>query len=304
MPDANLIATMAQRFNLEPEEFKRVIKSTCGLKDAKDEEFLAFLMIAHEHRLNPLTREIYAFSKSGGGIQGIVGVDGWYKKANEHPAFDGLEFEDVLQGGQLVAVTARVFRKDRSHPTEVTEYMRECKRNTEPWNRWPARMLRHKAAIQAIRIAFNLAGLIDPDEAERYVEMQQRTLADDDIQDDLPRTSRVRSSPASGAAAVSTESPPEDADAPPTTSEGRKKRSAAPPPQISAPPEPPADETITEEESDKLIKQGDIAGYSASQLRKYVQTTYQVGDLTELRKSQAAALSAFLMKTAAKIDGH
>lgn len=299
MAEMNLIATMAQRFNLEPEEFKRVIKATCGLANARDEEFLAFLMIAHEHKLNPLTREIYAFQKQGGGISGIIGIDGWYKIANQHPAFDGLEFEDVLQGGQLVAVTAKVYRKDRTHPTEATEYMRECKRETDPWRRWPARMLRHKAAIQAIRIAFNLAGIIDPDEAERYIEMQQH-LAEDSSHDDLPGASPGKSSPVSGAAAESEPSVSENT-SPPST-EGRKKRASTPPPPQIPEPEPPPDELITEDESDKLVKQGDMAGYTASKLRKYVQKEYQVGDLNELRKSQAAVLSAYLLKTAQTLN--
>jgi hypothetical protein len=60
-----------------------------------------------------------------------------------------------------------VHRKDRSHPIEVTEYLAECRQGTEPWKKWPARMLRHKAAIQAIRYAFGFSGIVDPDEADR-----------------------------------------------------------------------------------------------------------------------------------------
>ncbi|STV06500.1 Uncharacterised protein [Klebsiella pneumoniae subsp. ozaenae] len=35
----------------------------------------------------------------------------------------------------------------RTHPTIVTEYMGECKRNTQPWQSHPTRMLRHKTLI-------------------------------------------------------------------------------------------------------------------------------------------------------------
>jgi hypothetical protein len=45
--------------------------------------------------------------------------------------------------------------------------MAECKRDTDTWKKWPARMLRHKAAIQAARYAFGFAGIYDLDEAER-----------------------------------------------------------------------------------------------------------------------------------------
>jgi hypothetical protein len=49
--------------------------------------------------------------------------------------------------------------------------MRECKRNTDPWNKMPARMLTIKATNQCVRLAFNLAGVMDPDEWERWTEM-------------------------------------------------------------------------------------------------------------------------------------
>src|SRR5690625_4254871 len=45
--------------------------------------------------------------------------------------------------------------------------MSECKGVSDPCKRWPNRMLRHKATIQAARYAFGLSGIIDPDEAER-----------------------------------------------------------------------------------------------------------------------------------------
>jgi phage recombination protein Bet len=301
MSEMNLVATMAERFHLEPEQFKRVIKATCGLDKARDEEFLAFLMIAHQHGFNPLTREIYAFVKPGGGIQPIVGVDGWYKKMNEHPAFNGIEFEDVVQGGQLIAVTAKIYRKDRQHPTEVTEYMNECRRNTDPWRQWPARMLRHKAAIQAIRIAFSLAGIMEPDEAERYEEMLHNQPP---IIDDLPGTKTAgRVNPTSGAAVESrTETEPSLQAASPPHNESRKHRTVAPP-LPPKPPEPakaaePADELIDVDEQDKLVQQGDAAGLSMSKLLRYVKETYQVADLSELRQSQARDLTQELRKRA------
>lgn len=97
---------------------------------------------------------------------------------NSHPSCDGLEFNDQFDGeGKLVAITAVIHRKDRKHPTMVTEYMAECKRPTEPWQKWPARMLRHKAAIQCARYAFGFAGIIDPEEAERSPEVITNNVA-------------------------------------------------------------------------------------------------------------------------------
>jgi len=167
----SLVAQMAARFSMDPKVFEETLKKTVIPQNCTNEQFMSFLAVAHEYNLNPLTREIYAFPSRSGGIQPIVSIDGWLKIINSHPQFDGMEFEDRFDGdGNLVAITCRIYRKDRTHPTEATEYMAECRRNTEPWQKWPRRMLRHKATIQAARYAFGLAGIIDPDEAERFEE--------------------------------------------------------------------------------------------------------------------------------------
>lgn len=289
--ESRMVSDMAQRYNLSPEEFRRVIKATCGLQKATDEEFLAFLMIAHEHKLNPITKEIYAFVKSperGGGIQPIIGVDGWYKKANEHPAHNGIQFRDEIQGGQLVAVTAIVHRKDRTHPTEATEYMKECRRNSDPWKQWPARMLRHKAAIQAIRIAYNLAGIMDPDEAERYMEMLKNSQAIDVTPDDLPLPSLGRVIPKTDAAAEGTAHTPSPHDEAP-----KKEQPVAPP---SPPIEPEPVEMVSPDTLQELSKYADFAGLNYAKLLEHAQRTYQVEALNELTKSQAADLIAELKR--------
>ena len=77
-----------------------------------------------------------------------------------------MEFVDNVEGGKLMSITCRMYRKDRARPTEVTEYMSECLRGTDTWKQWPARM-RHKATIQAARYAFGLSGIYDEDEAQR-----------------------------------------------------------------------------------------------------------------------------------------
>lgn len=176
---SNQVTEMGQRLNINPVEMKNILMSTVMPtgKDVKvtNEQLVSFLAVANEYKLNPLTKEIYAFPTKGGGIQPIVSIDGWLKIINNHKEFDGMEFVDNVADGQLFSVTCRIYRKDRARPIEVTEYMDECagdatdrNGNTTPWGRWPARMLRHKATIQAARYAFGLSGIIDPDEAERF----------------------------------------------------------------------------------------------------------------------------------------
>jgi len=169
----SVLASMADRYGMEPKAFEATVKATLGLEKANEGQFAAFMLVAHEYKLNPLTKEIYAFPTKAGGIQPIVGIDGWMNLANQNAMFDGMEFEDHVDGqGCLSAITATVYRKDRSHPIRVTEYMGECRGNTGPWKQFPARMLRHKAAIQAIRYAFGFAGLMDHDEFDRMLTVE------------------------------------------------------------------------------------------------------------------------------------
>lgn len=167
---SNLIAKMATSAGLDVAKYEATIKATAMPNKGNgvtNEQFAAFMMVADRYNLNPLTKEIYAFP-SNGGIQPIVPIDGWMKLINSHHEFNGMEFVDTLDDkGNIVSITCRMHRKDRQHPIEATEYMAECKKDTQVWKQWPRRMLRHKAAIQASRYAFGFAGIYDPDEGER-----------------------------------------------------------------------------------------------------------------------------------------
>lgn len=170
----SVLLDMASRYGMEPAAFEQTLRATVmpSNKDVTREQFAAFLLVAKEYRLNPLTKEIYAFPGKGDSIQPIVSIDGWMRMINNHPDFDGMEFEDNFnEAGQLYSITCKMYRKDRSHPVSVTEYMSECKRATDTWQKWPARMLRHKAAIQAARYAFGFSGIYDEDEAQRFVDV-------------------------------------------------------------------------------------------------------------------------------------
>lgn len=131
-----------------------------------DAQMTALMVVANQYGLNPWTKEIYAFPDKGG-IVPVVGVDGWSRIINSHPQFDGLDFEQDAE-----SCTCIIYRKDRSHPVKVTEWMAECKRSTQPWQSHPKRMLRHKAMIQCARLAFGFTGIYEQDEAERIAESQ------------------------------------------------------------------------------------------------------------------------------------
>jgi phage recombination protein Bet len=166
---ASPLAVMAARFNADPKKLYETLKATVFSAARNDEELQALVIVSNQYDLNPLLKEIYAFPAKGGGIVPVVSVDGWAKLANSHPQMDGVDFEWEHDGKTLVSCTSIVYRKDRSHPIKITEYLSECRRATDPW-KMEHRMLRHKALIQGFRIAFGFAGIYDEDEAERITE--------------------------------------------------------------------------------------------------------------------------------------
>lgn len=165
----NLTNKLATQFDLgNGSGLIETLKSTAFKSNTQvtDEQMTALLIVANQYGLNPFTREIFAFPDKGG-IVPVVGVDGWSRIMNTHPQFDGMDFTSDVE-----SCTCIIYRKDRTHPTSATEYMDECKRDNSPaWESHPRRMLRHKAMIQAARLAFGFTGIYDQDEAERIVEI-------------------------------------------------------------------------------------------------------------------------------------
>lgn len=174
-PKASALAVMASRFSVDPAKLLETLKNT-AFKGASNDEMMALVIVSNEYGLNPLTKEIYAFPAKGGGIVPVVSIDGWLNIMNNHPQFDGIDYEWLHEGEKLIACTSIIHRKDRTHPTRVTEYLSECRRSTDPW-KMEHRMLRHKATIQGARVAFGFSGITDEDEARDTPPMRDVTPA-------------------------------------------------------------------------------------------------------------------------------
>lgn len=167
-PRKAITVTVAERYGMEADAFELALRNTVFLEGNRA-EYAAFLVVCNEYKLNPLTKEIYAFKNKAGKVVPVVSIDGWVSLCNGHHAFDGMTFEDHHdEDGKLVSIKCTIFRKDRSRPTEVTEYLSECARNTDPW-KMQHRMLRHKSLIQCARYAFGFSGIYDQEEAEEVV---------------------------------------------------------------------------------------------------------------------------------------
>ena len=152
----------------------------------------ALMVVANQYGLNPFTRELFAFPDKQNGIVPVVGVDGWSRIINSHPQFDGIEFhyadEFVTMPGAKPApewIECHIYRKDRSRPIVVREYLDEVYRAsfkgkygevTGPWQTHTKRFLRHKSMIQCARLAFGYGGIYDQDEAERIVDATEKHM--------------------------------------------------------------------------------------------------------------------------------
>jgi phage recombination protein Bet len=175
------------------QELIQTLKATAFKGDATDAQMAALLVVSNQYGLNPWTREIYAFPDKKNGIVPVVGVDGWARIINNHPQFDGMEFDfskNLVQmpGAASQApewIECRMYRKDRSRPIVVREYLDECYREpfkgqygavNGPWQSHPKRFLRHKTLIQCARMAFGFGGIYDQDEAERIAETAEPAI--------------------------------------------------------------------------------------------------------------------------------
>lgn len=165
--NSTAMANLARVCDVAPDEVYSVLTKMV-MPNASGAEIIAFAMVCAELRLSPLRREVYAMKNRSGQFAAIVSIDGWLRLINENPQYDGMEieFEDNPNTGKPYSCTVRMHHKKRSHPIVVTEFYDEVRRNTEPWTQHPRRMLRHRTIIQAARVAFGFAGVLDPDEVD------------------------------------------------------------------------------------------------------------------------------------------
>ena len=175
---ATLTQTLASKLNMgDGSGLVETLKATAfkAKEGVSDAQMTALMVVANQYGLNPWTKEIYAYPDKQNGIVPVVGLDGWARIINTNQHFDGMDFEQDEE-----SCTCTIYRKDRTRPIRVTEYLSECYRPAfkskegyeikGPWQSHPKRMLRHKSMIQCARLAFGFGGIYDQDEAERIVE--------------------------------------------------------------------------------------------------------------------------------------
>lgn len=175
-PSEDIVARSVRRSGLPYDSFVRLIiqSALSRLTIWTQADLERLLLTAERLGLDPLSNEIYAIEKAAlagkkAQIIFVVGVDGWTKIINSHPAFDGMKFVESEPGDDELPLyfECTIFRKDRKVATTVREYMHEVHTNQGAWLTHPRRMLRHKSMVQCARICFGLGGVFEADEIER-----------------------------------------------------------------------------------------------------------------------------------------
>lgn len=135
-------------------------------KGATDAEITAFVLVCDRLGLDPIMGEVHAMRDRAGTLRPIPSIDGWAKVIRSQPDFRGMQFEEIRDGdGDLIAIDCTMHVEGWQVPCVVREYYSECRRSTPVWQQMPVRMLRHRAMIQAARVAFGL-GLADVSDVE------------------------------------------------------------------------------------------------------------------------------------------
>ena len=186
------LSLLSERLNVPAEQLRTTLKATAfNACRNNDDEFLSAVIVANEYKLNPFTKEIYAFPAKNGGVIPIVSTDGWNKLMTTHPDYKSHEYnfadeQETMEGAKPAPVWCEVIihKQDGSKIT-VREYLdevyrpaivKEGRKIDGPWQTHTKRMLRHKAKIQCAREAFGFGGIYDEDEGKRIIEAEARLV--------------------------------------------------------------------------------------------------------------------------------
>lgn len=160
-----------------------------GGVELSNSEYKMFVELCKVRKLNPFLKEAYAIKFGSSPAQIVVGKDAILKRAILHPQFDGrkqgiiVQKEDgsiehrkgtfKLPNENLVGGWATVYRKDTTHPTEITVSFDEVAQKkgdgslNHNWANKGATMVEKVALVRALRETFveDLGGMVDADEA-------------------------------------------------------------------------------------------------------------------------------------------
>ena len=168
------------------------------------EDMHLFAMMCEQYKMNPkLDADLI---KYGSSVTIQPKANYWMRTASAHPQFDGMEAgitvitkdgsierrEGCMCGGQtekLIGGWARVYRKDRKHPSydevPLEEYIGRKKDGTptKAWASMPGTMIRKVAKVHALREAFPecFGGMYDASEMDQARNGQQQEVVQAEV---------------------------------------------------------------------------------------------------------------------------
>ena len=161
-----------------PEEIA-VIKNTVA-KNTTDVELAFFLSVAKSSGLNPFMKEIWCYKDNKGNLLTFAGRDGFLKKAQESPLWNGMtssevcdndDFNiDIISGhathkpdyknrGQILGAYAIVKPKGCELPTIEWASWEKYNKGKFTWVSHPEDMIKKVAETHALKKAYGITGL-------------------------------------------------------------------------------------------------------------------------------------------------
>ena len=149
--------------NWNKEKWDLVLKTFIP-KGVSDKEALLFLELSKAYQLNPFKKEIWVIPY-GNKINIFCGRDGFLSIAHRSGMFDGMETNfGYDKNGNLESAETIVYNKSCKHPIKCKVFLKEYSTFKNLWQTKPHVMLQKVAESTALRRAFNISGLYDPDE--------------------------------------------------------------------------------------------------------------------------------------------
>lgn len=155
------------------------IQSTVA-KGTSRVELAYFLSLAKSVGLNPFNKEIWCYKDNKGNLLIFSGRDGFLKKAQENPNFNGMRSSEVCENddfaldipnaivhhsikqgdrGKMVGAYAIVFRKDGESTIEWADIPTYDKLQFT-WKTHKAEMIKKVAECHALKKAFGITGVL------------------------------------------------------------------------------------------------------------------------------------------------
>lgn len=148
-------------------------------KETTVSELAYFLSVCKAINLNPLNREVWCYKDNQGNLLVFTGRDGFLKKAQENPNYNGLRSSEVCEGdifrmdiannkishefnnkdrGNIIGGYAIVFVKN-AEPTIEWAHFDTYNKGRNTWLKFPADMIKKVAECHALKKAFGITNL-------------------------------------------------------------------------------------------------------------------------------------------------